>query len=297
MKEITLNLILKDYLSELTGIRLAGKNTITAYTNDLNQFFEFCDSSNKTALSFINEKLIRSYVMYLGEKEYNKSSISRKLSSLRGMFDYALRKELISTNPIKQIPNPKTKRKLPDVVNVDAYLKILKILDEENETVSSLRKKCIFELLYGSALRVSEVCNLKLIDVDFSDRSLRITGKGSKTRIVPVGTKSIPILREYLNYRRSIGGVSFLVTDKGKKLNPRYIYGLVRSYLEKVSDIEKKSPHVLRHSAATHMLDKGADLMAIKEILGHENLSTTQIYTHVSIEQLKKTYKSAHPKS
>ncbi|MFH1197656.1 MAG: tyrosine-type recombinase/integrase [bacterium] len=298
MKEIKLNLIIKDYLSELNGVSRASEKTIIAYNNDLSQFFNFCDSLNLNSLDKITERNIRTYVMYLSESGYNKSSISRKLSSLRGLFDFAVRNDSINKNPITQIPNPKSKRKLPDIISIDSYLRVIKILDEEIDNEPTRLKKCIFELLYGCALRVSEICDLKIGDVDLQNGSIRVFGKGSKTRIVPLGSKSLPILLDYLNSREKKSySAPFLISSKGKKLNPRFVYDIVHSYLGKVTDIEKKSPHILRHSAATHMLDRGADLMAIKEILGHENLSTTQIYTHVSIEQLKKSYKSAHPKS
>ena len=298
MKEIKLNVIIQDYLSELNGIRRASDKTIIAYSNDLSQFIDFCESQNFSEINKITERIIRSFIMQLSETGYGKTTVSRKLSSLRGLFNYAVRHELLVKNPLVQISNPKSKRKLPDIVSVNSYLEIIKILNEEFDNDETRVKKCIFELLYGCALRVSEVCNLKVSDVDFANSSITVFGKGSKTRIVPLGSKSLPILKHYYELaEKKKNSYPFLVNSKGKILNPRYVYSVVNHYLGKVTDIEKKSPHVLRHSAATHMLDRGADLLAIKEILGHENLSTTQIYTHVSIEQLKKTYKSAHPKS
>jgi site-specific recombinase XerD len=158
--------------------------------------------------------------------------------------------------------------------------------------------KVIFELLYGSALRVSELCNLNRADIDLERKTLRVTGKGNKIRIVPIGEKSIETLSNYLS-KFPIKSLNepLIETKKGGRIYPRLVHRIVNKYLALVTDIKKKSPHVLRHSAATHMLDNGADIMAVKEILGHENLSTTQIYTHVSIERLKSTYKKSHPKS
>jgi site-specific recombinase XerD len=151
---------------------------------------------------------------------------------------------------------------------------------------------------YGCALRVSELCNLNYGDLDLKRKTLRVKGKGSKVRIVPVGDKSIEIIKKYLQKNNYLNNNDPLIkTRGGKRIYPRLVQRLTNKYLSKVSDIKKKSPHVLRHSAATHMLDNGADLRAVKEILGHENLSTTQIYTHVSVERLKSTYKKSHPKS
>ena len=172
------------------------------------------------------------------------------------------------------------------------------MVEEKNESKDAKKIKAIFELLYGCAFRVSEVCSLNLGDLDFYSMSIRILGKGSKVRLVPIGTKSTEVMKEYLSSLESRSNEIPLFVDKsGDRINRFYIYGIVKKYLKEVTDIAKKSPHILRHSAATHMLDNDADLLAVKEILGHENLSTTQIYTHVSIERLKKTYKKAHPKS
>ncbi|WP_407931463.1 tyrosine-type recombinase/integrase, partial [Ignavibacterium album] len=168
----------------------------------------------------------------------------------------------------------------------------------ENEKSEKLFEKAILELLYGCALRVSELCNLKVKDVDFEGSTIRILGKGNKMRIVPVGSKSMELIYSYLKDYPATNQNDFLIrNDKNEKIYPRLVYRIVNRNLSKVTDVKNKSPHTLRHSAATHMLDNGADLRVVKEILGHENLSTTQIYTHVSIERLKATYKKSHPKS
>ncbi|MCW8849399.1 MAG: tyrosine-type recombinase/integrase, partial [Melioribacteraceae bacterium] len=224
------------------------------------------------------------------------TTISRKLSVLRGFLSFLEIHELIKVNPSEAISNPKTSRKLPEIISLDSYEKILKLLDEESK--NNFQSKLIFELLYGCALRVSEVCNLNIGDIDLNRKSIKVIGKGNKTRLVPFGDKSISIYEEFISNKEYLGSNSpLLTTNKNKRVYPKYISRLVYKYLSKVSDISKKSPHILRHTAATHMLDNGADLLGVKEILGHENLSTTQIYTHVSVERLKKAYKNAHPKS
>jgi site-specific recombinase XerD len=290
-------------LSELSGVKRASQNTIEAYSRDINQFISFCQSNNISEIKKINEKTIRQFIISLGELLLSKSSISRKLSSLRHLFDYAIRNDLIDKNPIAKIPNPKVTRKLPETINLDSFLEIYRLIDKDFadnliSTDIAARTKAIFELLYGCAFRVSELCSLNIGDIDFHDMSIKVLGKGSKFRTVPIGLKSLKVIKEYFNFLRFDKSSQPLFVDKkNERLNRHYVYQLVKKYISRVSDIHKKSPHILRHSAATHMLDRDADIMAIKEILGHENLSTTQIYTHVSIERLKKSYKKAHPKS
>ena len=218
------------------------------------------------------------------------------MAALRSLFKFAFQNDLINENPLLLIKNPKSKRKLPEVISNDTLPKIFNAVDEIEAKPELIT--VIFELLYGSALRVSELCNLKYKDYNDNKGQLVVLGKGSKARIVPVGEKASLAIKTYLNMNPVTSKDEYLIrTKKNDKLYPRLVHRIVNKYLSKVSDIKKKSPHILRHSAATHMLDNGADLRAVKEILGHENLSTTQIYTHVSIERLKSTYKKSHPKS
>ena len=278
------------------GVRRYSPNTIKSYQTDLDSFISFCKENNRVDTSKITEKFIKSFLSSLNEMEISKRSISRKLASIRGMFNYGFRNELIENNPAGYLHNPKAAKTLPEVTSVQSIEQIFKIADNEDE--NHLLVKCIFELLYGCSLRVGEVCSLTVQKVNIPQKSLRITGKGSKTRIIPIGDKSIPVLKEYMDSQTYKSGNDYLLrTPGGTKIYQKYIYRIVNKYLSKVTDIKKKSPHILRHSSATHMLDNGADLRAVKEILGHENLSTTQIYTHVSIERLKKAYKKSHPKS
>lgn len=288
--------LIEKYLAEIKNIRRYSDNTTKSYRTDLSEFILFCTEKEKTELSAITEKFIKTYLMMLSEKELDKKTIARKLASIRSTFKYAFQNDLINENPLSFISNPKSNRKLPEVVSTNLILDIYKIADEVDEKPELV--KIVFELLYGCALRVSELCDLKYSSIDIKKAQLRILGKGSKMRIVPIGDKSIIILNEYLSKNPVNSYNDYLIrTKKNIKLYPRLVYRMINKYLTKVSDIKKKSPHILRHSAATHMLDNGADLRAVKEILGHENLSTTQIYTHVSIERLKSTYKKSHPKS
>ncbi len=298
MKQLEIKSVAADMLLELSGVNRASENTVQAYTRDINEFIKFCDDANIVFLDKISDRTIRHFIMELSTKKVAKTTISRKLSSLRKLFDFAVRNEIIETNPISKIPNPKSKRKLPETINLDSFLEIYNLITEENEFIEAKRIIAIFELLYGCAFRVSELCSLNIGSVDFGNSSIRVLGKGSKTRIVPLGTKSASVVKEYLNLLENNNhSLPLFVSKCGNRINRFEVYNLVKKYIEKVSDINKKSPHILRHSAATHMLDNEADILAVKEILGHENLSTTQIYTHVSIERLKQAYKKAHPKS
>ncbi len=284
------------YIEEIKSVKRYSPNTIKSYSEDLNYFLNFCEGYSKTKTSDISEKFIKSYLMNLNEKELAKKSISRKLSSLRGMFKFAFQRNYIDINPTVMISNPKAQRKLPEVIPTMSILEIYKEAELGDKNPKLI--KVIFELLYGCALRVSELCQLNRIDLDLNEKILKVLGKGNKMRIVPVGGKSIIIINDYLLGKTFQDPNSPLLIDgEGKRIYPRLVHRIVSKYLSKVTDIKKKSPHILRHSAATHMLDNGADLRAVKEILGHENLSTTQIYTHVSVERLKSTYKKAHPKS
>lgn len=285
------------FLTEISGIQRLSPNTINSYKLDLQQFRRFCETQNVQFINQAKERVIRNFIIHLNEKKLSKTSISRKLASLRSFYNFLLRAEYISENPLKRISNPKTRRNIPEILSVDSYEEIIKLLSREKKK-NSEEIKAIFELLYGCALRVSELCSLNISDVDFEQGLIKVTGKGSKQRLVPIGEKSKSVLNEYLYTLKSTDTSDPLfLTKKGGRIYPRYIQKIVKKYISVVSDISKRSPHVLRHSAATHMLDRGADLLSVKEILGHENLSTTQIYTHVSVERLKKTYKKAHPKS
>jgi integrase/recombinase XerC len=287
--------IYSEYINEIRNIKRYSQNTIISYSEDLKCFIDFCEEKSKIDVTNITEKVIKSYLMILSESGLKKISVSRKLASIRGFFKYAYKLNYININPTSFILNPKSSRTLPEVASEEIILNSLKEIDKDEKNAKLY--KLIIELLYGCALRVSELCNLNFGDIDIRSKTIRILGKGNKVRIVPIGEKSINTLQEYLSCKNQNSKDPLLVNKEGIRIYPRMVRRVVDKYLGKVSDLKKKSPHVLRHSAATHMLDNGADLRAVKEILGHENLSTTQIYTHVSIERLKTAYKKAHPKS
>ncbi|MGK9369039.1 tyrosine-type recombinase/integrase [Melioribacter sp. Ez-97] len=284
-------------LSEMSGVNRVSQNTIDAYSRDLNQFAEFCEDNGISSIDKITERHLRNYLVNLNESGLSKTSVARKLSSLRNLFQFALKHSIIDSNPIKKIQNPKVKRKLPETISASYYEEILAKIDStDEEEFIKLTNKVIVELLYGCALRVSELTSLKLKDIDLYNKVIKVFGKGSKTRYVPIGSKTHQILKDYVDGIESKGRDDFLIKIKGKPADRFYVYRLIKKLLNGY-ELKRKSPHILRHSSATHMLDNEADLLAVKEFLGHENLSTTQIYTHVSIERIKKIYKQAHPKS
>ncbi|GJQ64136.1 MAG: tyrosine recombinase XerC [Melioribacteraceae bacterium] len=286
-----------DYLIELAGVKRASDKTVISYRIDLHQFNSIITSFNIETLGRISEKQLKRYLFKLNESGLSKQSVSRKLSSVRGFFNYLIRNELIENNPAINIKNPRTEKRLPQTINLDSFSKIIKLIEEEKKGEEALLYKIFFEVLYGGSLRVSELCALDKNDFNPATNTIKVFGKGAKERIIPIGKSLTDLIKKYLSIRNDKSNLALFTTLKGRRLYPRLIHRVVSTYISKVSDISKKSPHVLRHSSATHMLDNGADLMAVKEILGHENLSTTQIYTHVSVERLKKTFKNAHPKS
>ncbi|MDP4174730.1 MAG: tyrosine-type recombinase/integrase [Bacteroidota bacterium] len=286
--------VINDFLDDLYKVKRSSKNTLKSYKKDLEQFADFCTEKKKIDIKEISEKLIRSFAIKQSQNDSRSSTISRKLSAIRSLFAYAVFTGIIESNPAHDISNPKLTRRLPEVVPFDALEEISEDLSDSNQ----LLYRAIFEILYCCALRVSELCALNYKDIDSDNYTIRVFGKGSKVRIVPIGKTSLNILKQYLDSRGKLEYNSpVFVTQKGRRIYPRLVYRIVNEYLSRKTDLKKKSPHVLRHTAATHMLDKGADLLAVKEILGHESLSTTQIYTHVSVERLKQIHKLAHPKS
>ncbi len=297
MTEKTIKLLIEEFLRELSGVRRLSANTISAYRSDLLQFVNFCEETKSLDPLTINKRTIKYFLIFLSNLGLSSSSVSRKLSSIRTFYDFLQRKNIITKNPWKSISNPKKKKILPATLSSESFNNIIKLINKSSDKYKK-ETELIFLLLYGEALRVSELCDLRIKDVDFANKSVKVFGKGSKARNIPMGKIVINAINNYLETRENVSAeMPLILTAKGNKLYPRLVQRIVKKYMEMVSDIEKKSPHVLRHSAATHLLDNGADLLSVKEILGHENLSTTQIYTHISVEHLKKVYKNSHPKS
>ena len=294
---------LDQFLHYLQHQRKYSAHTIESYRNDLSQFFEFWEHQRKAKLreaAQIETLDIRSYLGHLLKLGLEKRSIARKLSSIKSLCRYLFRNGKISLNPASVVSAPKLDRKLPTVLSIEQARELMTLPPED--TFEGLRDRAILELLYGCGLRLSELLQLRLRNIDFSGELIRVLGKGQKERIVPFGRYARQALEAYLHIRAEEVAypedpeIVFL-NRKGKALYPLAVQKMTRQYMETLSEQAHLSPHVLRHTFATHLLDQGADLLVVKELLGHESLSTTQIYTHVSMDRLKKIYQQAHPRA
>ena len=268
------------------------KNTIDAYRNDLEMFNKFVNKS----INSIDDNDIKSYLKYLKDNKHNERSIARNTSSLRSFYKFLIINKHVKTNPMENITSIKLSKKLPDVLTIDEINKILDIKITDNYSV---RNKAMLELIYAAGLRVSELINLKTYDIDTLENIVRTMGKGNKERIIPIGEYATNALNSYLSIRytflkKEINDYLFL-NNHGKKMTRQGFFKIIKK-LAQDNNIKKDiSPHTLRHSFATHMINNGADLRTIQELLGHSDISTTQIYTHVSTEKLKQEFESFHP--
>jgi integrase/recombinase XerC len=279
-------------------------HTVTAYRTDLEQFYEFLDKQyGISCITDVSHSMIRSWLVFLLEKENSPRSINRKISTLKSYYKFLIKEGIIDQNPIRKIITPRSSKRLPVFIEKE---KMDILLDEIDfgEGFSSLRDHLILEMFYATGMRLSELVNLKESDIDFHHSTIKVLGKRNKERLIPFSDKFGKLLKSYIHNRRdaingvsTISPISLFITDTGRKIYPKMVYRTVIAYLGQVTTIEKKSPHVLRHTFATHLLNNGAELNAVKELLGHANLSATQIYTHITIEKLKKIYQQAHPKA
>ena len=282
------------FLAHLETERRLSKHTVTSYATDLQQFNQFIEKKNlNNSIATIQSKDIRSWIVELSNEGLENKSINRKLAALRTFFNYLQRTKQVEENPMVSIKMIKTKKTLPHFVR-ESELEKLTFDPKENEK-GEIRDELIFHLLYGTGMRLAELIQLKIQHIDFFNRTIRVLGKRNKERIIPAPAFIFELIENYLKERRSDLEV-LLVTDKGEALYPMFVQRKIKNILGRVSTLEKLSPHILRHTYATHLLNNGADLNAIKELLGHANLAATQVYTHNSLEKMKEVYKQAHPK-
>lgn len=274
-------------------------NTIDTYITALNQFDEFLTEAFESDIdvTILDSDDITPYLGYLHDRGLKKSSLRLKLAAVKSLFKYLFKKELIEKNPAAAVISPKTEKKLPNYLQLKEVNKLLDYFD--STTFEGIRDKALVDIIYSCGLRISEVLEIKVNQIDKQERLLKVIGKGKKERYVPIGSKTLETLREYESIRRGIGSNSrnLFIKSNGKKLDRFTAYRSVNTAMSAISDLSQKSPHTLRHSFATHLLDNGADIRSVSEMLGHSSLSTTQVYTHLSIERLKDAYKNAHPKA
>ncbi|MFN6946853.1 MAG: tyrosine-type recombinase/integrase [Cytophagaceae bacterium] len=275
-------------------------HTIVSYQNDLSQFSLYLSTSYELDdPSKADHNMIRSWILVLMEEGINSRSVNRKIATLRSYYKYLFKQGLISVNPTEKIIAPKIKKALPSFIASSEMDKLLDQFEFEH-TFAGLRDRVTLELLYGTGIRLSELIELKDKDVNPHSGTIKVHGKGGKERIIPMNKTLITNISIYRgakdDHMKGNSKEHFLLTDKGDKTYPVFIYRLVKKYLSGILS-DKKNPHVLRHTFATHLLNKGADLNAVKELLGHSSLAATQVYTHNSLDKIKAIFDKAHPKS
>jgi integrase/recombinase XerC len=290
----------ESFLKYLKNQKRYSVRTLRAYSDDLEQFCAFCRfTCEEEQILQVDHKQIRKWVASMMDNHISARSVRRKISALKTFYRYLHKEGQVSDNPVKRIVLPKIEKKLPVFVSTD-HMNTLLDNTEFGIDFKGLRNRLIIDLFYQTGIRLSELLNLKIVDINSYNRQLKVLGKRNKERIIPIAKGLETSINEYLDERKKIenGVQDFLfITEKGNQMYPKLIYRIVNNYLRLVTTVEKKSPHVLRHTFATHMLNAGADLNAIKEILGHSNLSATEIYTHNTFKKLKSIYKQAHPRA
>ncbi|MGA2140988.1 MAG: tyrosine recombinase XerC [Brevinematales bacterium] len=287
-----------DFLTYIRYEKGCSANTLISYKKDLEELSAFLESQRLNSMEDITYKHLHLYISSLGKSGWKPATIERKVASLKSLFKYMIRTDVIHKNPAALISSPKKEKRLPAVLENSEMTELIGHIPETDPL--SIRNKAIVVLLYASGLRVSELTGLDLGEIDFGEGVILVTGKGNKQRIVPAGATALLMMKKYLAVRRELApktgdtGALFL-TKSGKRIQDRMIRYIINRYIGELSIQKHVSPHTLRHTFATHLLQNGAGIRVIQEMLGHESLSTTQIYTHLTIEKLKESYDNFHP--
>ena len=285
------------FLDYISVEKRYSQNTLVSYKKDLEDLLLFISETEGTEdLKKVDKKIIRNFIVSLSEKKIQKRSINRKLSSLRSFYLYLLKIGEIQVSPLETIPSLKFYADKQIPISEEEMESLGEILEKEPE---NLLEKLIIETLYQTGMRKSELCNILLEQVDFSKSEIFVKGKGNKQRVVPISENLLKQMREYMVIRKpnEDSGIYFFVRENGKKLSEKFVYSVVNRYLSLITLKKKKSPHILRHSFATHVLNNGAEISKVKKILGHSSLASTQVYTNGNIEQLKRVFNQAHPRA
>lgn len=292
---------IQHFLDYLKFQKRYSQHTIISYKNDLDSFFEFMQRQfGEMALPAVKATFIKSWLVELKGQEMTSKSINRKISALKSFFKYHLRQKTIEVSPMASVISPKINKRLPQFVN-DKDIATLFQHVEFPDNWEGKTRRLLIQLFYNTGMRQAELIGLKEMHISKSNSTIKVLGKGNKERIIPVSNQLMEQLIGYMAGKpkafEEYDKTFLLVTSAGKKLYPRYVYNTVKKYLSLVTTIDKKSPHILRHTFATHLMNSGADLNAVKELLGHSSLAATQVYTHNTIEKLKDIHKKAHPKA
>ncbi|RLD52964.1 MAG: hypothetical protein DRI94_01400 [Bacteroidetes bacterium] len=291
----------KRFLKYIEYQKKYSSHTVNSYATDLNNFYGFCiDNEFITSEDEIisDYKIIRKWIVFLSSQKLSAKSINRKLSTLRSFYNFLLRENLIDSNPILKITRLKTEKKLPEFIS-DKKMELLLDSPVFSDDFEGVRNHLIIEMLYGTGMRRAELINLSVKNIDLNKQNVKVTGKRNKQRIIPFPVNLSELINKYLMLRKEINTENefLFLTKTGKKIYPNLVYRTVNKFISFVSTQKKKSPHTLRHTYATSLLNNGADINAVKELLGHANLSATQIYTHNTFEKLNRIYKQAHPRA
>lgn len=291
---------IQSFLKYLEFEKRSSQHTLVAYRCDLEQFISFSEEKGIDAVEQVTRKHVRNWIVNLVNGGMAAKSVNRKVTSLKSFFKFLLREEVVEVNPVDGVPTPKLPKKLPVFVRESEMDLLLDKIPFSND-YEGVRDKLILELFYGAGMRLSELVNLIDRDFDLTKGLIRVTGKYNKVRLIPMYHSLVIKVKSYLEFRKGffegLDGDSFFLTAKGVKVYHKLVYRVVNKYLSLVTTLHKKSPHVLRHSFATSLLNAGADLNAIKELLGHANLNATEVYTHNSFERITDIYNQAHPRS
>lgn len=298
---MTLTAAITDFLSALEIERAASPHTVTGYRIALEQFAQYLSETwgAEPTVEDITEADVRPFMGWLHDRGLAKRSLRMKLAAVKALFTHLVRSDVLQRNPASLVASPRTDKKLPSFLRESEAEALVASFD--TSTPQGLRDRALVELLYGSGLRISEALQLNVGDIDMRTRTVRVLGKRNKERVVPVTVVAVEAVTEYTRERQSFAPDALehalFLGDRGGRLTPSSAYRIVRRLLGGVTEASRKGPHMLRHTFATHLLDNGADLKAVSEMLGHASLSTTQVYTHVSVERLKDAYRNAHPKA
>ena len=290
---------LNSFLDYLRFQKRYSKHTIIAYKKDLEDFFLFiADGYESMDVKLITSAIVRTWLARLKEENITSKSINRKISSLKSFFKFLLKEGVIDATPMSTITSPKINKRLPIYIEEKDVQTLFEYV-EFPHNYTGQAERLIMQLFYNTGFRVSELINLKISQIDFSNNYIKVLGKGNKERIIPVHKDLLYKLKDFISKKAVEAKSNDLIftSEKGKPMYAKQVYNIVKKYLSLVTTVQKKSPHILRHSFATHLTNNGADLNAVKELLGHSSLAATQVYTHNSIEKLKEVFKKAHPKA
>jgi len=286
-----MNRYIEKFISYLDIEKNYSKHTILNYRIDLEEFFKYID---KTPIEKVEYLTLRKFLAHLRTKQHRPRTLARKLSTLRSFFKFFTREGFLRDNPATFLMSPKLDKPLPKFLSEDDMVKFIE--SPRTDNILDKRNRAILETLYSTGIRVSELVGLNIDDVDFIGNIAKVSGKGKKERLVPIGNKALKSIQNYLDSRKEKSNIMFL-NKNGTRLSTKGVFDMTKKYIKLTSIQQNVSPHVLRHSFATHLLDRGADLRSVQELLGHTSLSTTQIYTHVSTEKLRRVYDQAHPRA